>query len=275
MPRARLVLSLLLLTAATLTVADTADGNGFQVVRRGADQVLGPAQRAVSAAVDAVQSAAAGAAGGADSAEQARLQAEVSRLTAQLRRSEGLQRRVDELDRLLALKDAGTYVLVPARVLSAGSAFGFGVTLTLDAGSRDGIKAGQTVVGPDGLVGRTVRVGPVTCTVLVLTDRGFTVGSRLARAGTVGFATGDGLGGLVYELVEGGRMQPGDVLLTTGSGTFVPGVPVGRIRTVKSDSGSLVSSAQVQPFVDVASLDLVGIVTEPARGTPRVPIEPR
>ena len=254
-------LLLLVLAALTLTALDARGGGGLDGVRRTADTLLGPAQAAVSSAL-----------GREPDRDVAALEAEVARLTGELRRSEGLQRRVTELDRLLGLTRAGTYPTIPAQVSSTGSAFGFGATVTIDAGSRDGVREGQTVVNGDGLVGRTVRVGPYTCTVLLLTDPGFTVGARLTREGTIGLAIGDGDGGLSYELVEGGAVKAGDALLTTGSDTFVPGVPVGRITSVPADAGALVSTAAVEPFVDLAALDLVGVVTEPPRGTPRVPL---
>jgi hypothetical protein len=38
--------------------------------------------------------------------------------------------------------------------------------------------------------------------------------------------------------------------------------------------GGLVTTGRVEPFVDVRAVELVGVVTEPARGTPRVPIPP-
>ena len=270
----RLLLALLLLTAFTLTVLDVRSGAGspFDAVRRGADTVLGPAQRAVGGAARSVGRIGGGVFDGDGTGEE-RLRVENARLTAQLRRSEDLQRRVAELDRLLALKDYGTYPMVPARVAAIGSAFGFGSTVTIDAGSRDGVRRGQTVVNGDGLVGRTVRVGPFTSTVLLLTDPGFTVGARLTREGTLGLATGNG-SRLTYELVEGGRVQPGEALLTTGSDTFVTGVPIGRVSSVDAGGSALVTTAEVEPFADVSSLDLVGVVTEPPRGTPRVPLEP-
>ena len=265
----RLLLVLLLLTAFTLTALD-ARSNGLDRVRDAADAVLGPPQRAVASAARSV--------GGlfgddVDADELRRLRAENARLRADLVRGEADRRRADELDRLLALKDAGTYTVVPAQVTALGSAFGFELTVTIDAGSRDGVKEGQTVVNADGLVGRTTRVGPFTSTVLLVTDPGFTVGARLTREGTVGLATGDGGRAMTYELVEGGRVQKGDALLTTGSRTFVPGVPVGRVTSVDGTAG-LVTRATVQPFVRFAALDLVGVVTSPPRGTPRVPIPP-
>jgi rod shape-determining protein MreC len=264
----RLLLVLLLLTAFTLTALDARSGDGspFDALRRGADAALGPAQRALGGGVRS-----AGKLVGGDSDEQAELREENDRLRAELRRTDDLRRRVRELDELLRLGDAGSYPMVPARVSAVGASFGFESTVTIDAGSGDGIEPGQTVVHGDGLLGRTVRVGPFTSTVLLLTDPGFTVGARLDRQGTVGLATGTG-DGLEFALVEGGRLQEGDALLTTGSDTFVPGVPVGRVTSV--DAGRLVSTATVEPFVDVTAVDLVGVVTEPPRSTPRVPIEP-
>jgi rod shape-determining protein MreC len=266
----RLLLVLLLLTAFTLTTLDVRSGEGspFDALRRGADAVLGPAQRALGGAARGVGGVFDG--GDGDAAE---LREENARLRAELRRSEDLQRRASELDALLRLKDYGTYPMVPARVATIGSSFGFEQTVTIDAGARDGIEPGQTVVAGDGLLGRTLRVGPFTSTVLLLTDPGFTVGARLTRAGTIGLATGDG-GDLVFELVEGGRVQKGDALLTTGSDTFVPGVPIGRVTSVDPSAGALVTTAAVRPFVDITTLDLVGVVTEPPRGTPRVPLQP-
>jgi rod shape-determining protein MreC len=266
----RLLLVLLLLTALTLTALDVRDGgrSPFDPLRRGADAVLGPAQRALGGAARAVGDLVDG-----DPAEQERLEEENARLRAELRRSEDLRRRVDELDALLGLQASGSYPVVPARVASIGSSFGFESTVTIDAGSRDGIAPGQTVVAGEGLLGRTLRVGPFTSTVLLLTDPGFTVGARLTREGTVGLASGDGAG-LVLSLVEGGRVAEGDALLTTGSDTFVPGVPVGRVTSVDPGAQALVTTARVRPFVDVSSLDLVGVVTQPPRSTPRVPLEP-
>jgi rod shape-determining protein MreC len=264
----RLLLVLLLLTAFTLTALDARSGSGspFRALRRGVDSVLGPAQQALGGAVTRVSGVF-----DDESTADARLLEENARLQAELRRTDDLRRRVRELDELLRLRDYGSYPMVPARVSARGSAFGFESTVTIDAGSGDGIEPGQTVVDGDGLLGRTVRVGPFTSTVLLLTDPGFTVGARLDRQGTVGLATGTG-DGLEFALVEGGRLTEGDALLTTGSDTFVPGVPVGRVTSV--DTGRVVTTAQVEPFVDVTALDLVGVVTEPPRSTPRVPLQP-
>ncbi|MDQ3502825.1 MAG: rod shape-determining protein MreC [Actinomycetota bacterium] len=266
----RLLLVLLVLVALALTAIDARSGpsSPFDAVRRGADTVLGPVQRVVGGAAGSVGSVFDG-----DPAELERLREQNARLRAELGASEDLQRRVADLDRLLGLAERGATPTVPARVVAIGSAFGFGSTVTIDAGSRDGLRPGQTVLSGAGLVGRTLRVGPFTATVLLLTDPGFTVGARLTREGTIGLATGAG-SGLTYELVEGGRVAVGDALLSTGSETFLPGVPVGRVTAVDTSAGDLVTTAEVEPFVDVSALDLVGVVIAPSRDAPRSPLEP-
>ncbi len=267
MRRPRLLLLVLVLAACVLIVLDTGAGpdSPFAGARRAADTVLGPAQRAAAGAVGALEGT-----GDGDSAELGRLQAENARLTGELLRSEAAARRAAELDRLLGVPSA--YTTVPARVAGVGAALGFSSTVTIDVGSRDGVRPGQTVLNGSGLVGRTLRVGPFTSTVLLLTDPGFTVGARLAREGTLGLATGAGRT-LTYELVEGGRVQPGDAVLTTGSDTFVPDVPIGRVASV--DVGSaLVTTAEVVPLADVTSLALLAVVIEPVRSNPRDPLPP-
>ena len=270
------LLVVLVLACLTLTALDAraVDASPFDPLRTVLQAVLGPPERVAGSAGNAVGAAVDALGGIGDDGEEQRLREENARLRGELVRQEATARRLAEWEALLRLKDAGTYTLVPARVVSAGSALGFERTVTVDAGSGDGVAVDQTVVTGDGLVGRTLRVGEWTSVVLLLDDRGFGVGARSTAEGTLGLARGDGPGRLTYVQVQGGRVARGDGLLTTGSDTFVPGVPVGRVTEVDTTPGGLTSTAAVEPFVDVGALDLVGVVVEPPRGTPRVPIPP-
>ena len=50
---------------------------------------------------------------------------------------------------------------------------------------------------------------------------------------------------------------------SVGGTPFVPGVPVGEVRSVRTSPGTLSRSGRVQPYVDRATTDLVGIVVQP------------
>ena len=264
------LLAVLTLTCVTLTVLDARSDALFDPARTGVQAVLGPVDAAVGAAASSVGGGAAAVGDLVAGAEVTDLRQENDRLRRELAEGEQAERRVAELDALLGA--VAEQSAVPARVVAAGSRLGFGRTVTIDAGSRDGLRADLVVVAAAGLVGRTVEVGPSTSVVLLLDDPGFGVGARLARGGTLGLARGDGTGAMVYTQVEGGPIEVDEVLLTTGSDTFVPDVAIGRVVSVRSTAGGLTSEAQVEPLVDTGSLDLVAVITESPRGTPRAPL---
>ena len=266
------------LTAFTLTALDyrsNGDSSAFDAVRRGSDTVFGPAQRALGGAAHAVGGFFDGVAHiGRERDEVARLRDDNDRLRAQLRETDSLRRQVGEWNALLGLKDAGGYTLKPAHVISVGSSLGFEWTATIDAGSRDGVRENATVVNGKGLVGRVKRVGPYTSTVLLLVDGEFSVGVRLIRSGQLGLVTGHGLDKLDYQLIgQRARAEVGEAMYTSGS-TFAAGIPVGRVATTSNDPNSPTLTGSLSPYVDVTSLELVGVVLDGPRRTPRGVLQP-
>ena len=270
--RLRLLLILLVLTAFTFTALDYRSGGGgspFDALRRGSDTVFGPAQRALGGVARSI--------GGLPhlakyQTENRRLRQDNDRLRAQLQETSGLRRQLADSTALLGLRQAGGYPLKAAHVSAVQSSLGFEWTATIDVGSRDGIAPDQTVVSGRGLVGRVKRVGPYTATVVLLVDPDFSAGVRLLRSGQLGLATGRGLRGLTYELIgQRARALVGDALYTSGS-TFVPGIPVGRVSTTSNDPNTSTLTGTLDPYVDVTSLDLVGVVTGGPRAGARVPV---
>ncbi len=171
--RTRFVLATLLVTAFVLITLDVRGGasSPLQGLRSAAATVFGPIQRATSTAVSPVT----GAVGnlgrlGDQRKEIKRLQEENDGLRRQLNTSEAERNRATELDKLLRVAGVGQYKIVPAQVVAIGPRQGFSWTVTIDAGSRDGLRRDQTVINGDGLVGRLTTVGFTTSTVLLAVD---------------------------------------------------------------------------------------------------------
>lgn len=270
--RTRIVLALLLLTSFTLITVDYRGGDDSPLagLRGMAAAVFGPVQRAAAAVVRPVSDTL-GDIGqlGEHEARIEELQRDNDDLRRQLRTSELARNRAAELDELLRVAGAGRYRIVPAQVVAVGPAQGLSWTVALDAGSRDGIRAGMTVLNGDGLVGRVKSVGPLTATVLLVVDPTSAVGVRLEGSMELGTLGGQGSGPLELELYDAQvSMSPGDRIVTFGS-TFVPGVPVGEVVAVERTPGTLTRAATVRPYVDFTALDLVGVVVEPPRRNPR------
>jgi rod shape-determining protein MreC len=135
--------------------------------------------------------------------------------------------------------------------------------LVLDAGSRDGVQVGQSVIDAGGLVGQIIAVKPGTATVLLLTDPDHAVPVMVARNGVRLVAYGKGRSDQL-ELANiplSSDVKVGDMIVTSGlGGRFPAGFPVGTVTTLQPDDsraflvGDLAPAAQLDRGRDVLLL---------------------
>jgi rod shape-determining protein MreC len=284
-PRRSLVVALVLACLALMTtdhVAGADGGSPLDGLRRVVAEVYGPVESAAETVVDPLVAVPSWLRGQRDlAAEVSRLQGENDRLRSQVATSGADRTRLQEYDDLTATAETIGYALVPARVVGMGPAQSFSDTVTIDAGSRAGLRPDMTVVNGQGLVGRVLRVSTTTATVLLVTDADSTVGGRVGDSGKVGFLHGRGdLGedaGLDLELVDQTYVpERGESVVTWGSqdgAPYVAGVPVGTVTSVYSSPRETTQRAVIDPFVDFSSLDVVGVVVPSGTASDRSVIE--
>ncbi|MFF2325723.1 MULTISPECIES: rod shape-determining protein MreC [unclassified Streptomyces] len=278
----RLLLVLLIAIAFALITVDIRGGEESPVdgARRAAATVFGPVENGVATAVDPVGNAIGAVRdSGTRHNRIAQLEQQNAALKTKLGSDDQNRNRVRELDKMLKKSAAGQYGIKAAEVIAIGAAQGFSWTVTIDAGSDDGIKRDMTVINGDGLVGRITTVGPDTATVLLANDPDFTVGTRMEKTDELGFATGQGTQPLSVQFLNGkAKVNKGDRLVTFGSSKnkpFVPGVPVGEVVRVDPSGGGLTRTVYVRPFVGFTKLDIVGVVVQAPREDPRDLVLPK
>ncbi|MDG4857805.1 rod shape-determining protein MreC [Streptomyces sp. T-3] len=277
----RLLLVLLIAIAFALITVDIRGGEESPVdgARQAAATVFGPAENAVSAAVDPLGNAIAAVRDSGDRHSRvAQLERENAALKAKLGSDDRNRSRVRQLDKMLKTAGAGQYGIKGAEVIAIGAAQGFNWTVTIDAGASDGIKRDMTVLNGDGLVGRVTTVGPSTSTILLANDPDFTVGTRMESTDELGFATGSGDQPLAVQMLNGkAKVKKGDRMVTFGSQgdkPFVPGVPLGEVVRVDPSGGDLTRTVYLKPYVAFSKLDIVGIVVQAPRTDPRDKVLP-
>jgi rod shape-determining protein MreC len=282
--RSRVVLCVLLLVALALITLDFRDG-GASPARNVGAEIFGPIERVTHDITDPVSSLFDSITGGPSAQGTiASLQRQNDQLRAELSAAQLSKSEAAQLSRLLRI-DAGAYRIVAASVIAAGG--DYSDTVTLNAGSSDGIKPDETVLNGSGLVGTVTQVSLDTCTVVLATDASSIVGVQIAGpggTGEIGEVTGtgksmSGSGLLRLTLFDSNAvLQPGQEVVTYASVNDrpeVPGVPVGTVISVHSSAGALVQTALVQPFVTFTSLGVVGIVVAVPRGSQGISILPR
>ncbi|MGA4859273.1 rod shape-determining protein MreC [Streptomyces koyangensis] len=277
----RLLLVLLIVIAFALITVDIRGGEDSPIdgARKAAATVLGPVESGVAGAVDPIGNAI-GAVRDSGSRHDriAALERENAALKTRLGSDARNQSRVRQLDAMLKKAGAGQYGIRGAEVVAIGPAQGFSWTITIDAGSKDGVARDMTVINGDGLVGRITTVGPHTATVLLASDPDFTVGTRMEGSDELGFATGQGDRPLAVQLLNGkSKVKKGDRMVTFGSHAdrpFVPGVPIGEVVRVDPLGGDLTRTVHLKPYVGFTKLDIVGIVVQAPREDPRDTVLP-
>jgi rod shape-determining protein MreC len=270
---------LVVLLAAALALVAFGYVDGSSPVLRGVRHVSG----SVFGGIEHAGSSVAGFFGGSSSSGQVhQLQQQVVQLRAELSQAQLNKTQYRQLHQLLLLAGTGRYRIAAASVIAIGQ--GYQQTVTLDAGSADGVKPDETVLDGQGLVGQVTAVTSTTSTVLLATGASSVVGVSLSPSGELGKVTGPGTTGtgpsgmLTLQVFDtSAALHVGEAMVTSASindQPFVPGVPVGVIYKIINKAGSLTPTALVKPYADFAALGVVGIVIGPPARSPRFSVLP-
>ena len=267
------VLAALLAASIVLITIDfrQPDGGPVDRLQRLAIAAFGPLQRGASAVVHPV----AGLAGevaelGGLRDDNRRLEAEVARLRAQERTYADVLGENRRLRGALGMaRRCGCRTVGASVVASSGS--NFQLSVTVDAGSRQGVARDMAVVDADGLVGRVTQVTADYATVLLVTDPASGVAASLARGKAPGIVRGSGSQLLSFQPVRAGTpVRRGDPVLTQAyqGSVFPAGLPIGVVERVDpAGAASLVPRVAVRPYATLSTLDVVAIVVErPGQG---------
>jgi len=189
---------------------------------------------------------------------------------------------LEQLKSVLDLAGTAKFKVIAAKVISQGATTSFTQTITIDAGTKDGIRDNMTVISGLGLVGVVKIAYDNSSLVELASDPGFKIGARVAGTQQIGILSGQGTRKGVLQLLDNeSTLKLGDVVLARGSQNnrpFVPGVPIGVVTAVDNAAGSVTQTADVRFFTSFSTLGVVSVVLAAPAGDPRdalVPQPPR
>ena len=167
------------------------------------------------------------------------------------------------LERLLDLREHLRLKTVAAEIIGAAATPDFR-TLTIDKGTRDGVRADMSVIAPAGVVGRLVVPSLRSAKVQLLIDRNAAAGAIVERTRAQGVVVGGGDDRLRMEYVsEAFDVIVGDLVVTSGiDGIYPKGFIIGRVESVERAGGAY-KRITIKPAVDFSSLEEVLVVLTP------------
>jgi rod shape-determining protein MreC len=139
-------------------------------------------------------------------------------------------------------------------------------SITIAAGTDDGIRAGNPVIDASGaLVGTIDRAWSSVARVTLLTQGQNVTATDLTNPAAVGVIRGGSGGVLVFDRVpKAPNVQVGNIVISAGSlgkgalpSIFPRGLRIGTVSSVSNNDVNTFKTIQVEPFVDFSSLQSV------------------
>lgn len=278
--RSRLLLVLLLVSSLFLITLDLRGVNLAGSLRSGVSTVTSPVENFFSRLFSPVGNFASDLRNfGQSKSKIAELEKQVDLLKSKEVLDEDLVGQLNQLKAVLDLAGRGGYKVVAAKVINRGSSASFKQTITLDVGSADGISRNMTVISDGGLVGVVKSVSSHSSIVLLMSDPTFKIGVRIAGTQSIGVISGQGGNKYLLQLLDAtGEIKVGDTLVARGSDggrPFVPGVPVGVVTAVQSNTSSITQNADVEGISNLDRVGIVAVVVMAPKADPRDALIPK
>ena len=278
--RSRLLLVLLLVSSLFLITLDLRGVNLASGIRGTVASIFSPVEKLFSTIFSPVGNFVGDLRNIGQSNEKIEdLTKEVDRLKSKEIIDEDTIGQLSQLRNVLDLAGRGNYKVVAAKVINRGSAATFKETITIDVGSSSGISKNMTVISDGGLVGVVKSVSSTSSIVLLMSDPTFKIGVRIAGTQSIGVLSGQGGNTYLLQLLDAtGDIKVGDKLVARGSEggrPFVPGVPVGSVIEVQSNSSSITQNADVEASANLNRIGIVAVVVAPPKSDPRDSLIPK
>ena len=160
------------------------------------------------------------------------------------------------------------YTKIGARIISRDASNWYS-SFVIDKGENDGIQVNCNVIAGSGLVGRVIEVGPNHAKISSIISDGINTSGMVLASGDNLIVTGNlttmADGKIEYsQLVDSkNKVTVGDKVVTSNiSDQYLPGILIGYISSINTDSNNLTKSGQLIPVVDFEHLNEVLVIME-------------
>lgn len=163
---------------------------------------------------------------------------------------------------MYGLKERPPFKYVSAMVVGSQSQ-GLANTITINAGTEDGVRTGMPVVTDHGLAGRITSTSGHYAIVQLLFHKDLRVSARVQRSRANGIIRWTGGGDLrLTNVHKTSDVVTGDVVITSEfSSLFPAGIRLGVVSSTRDVPGDLFQEILVKPSVDLGRMEEVFVIT--------------
>lgn len=186
---------------------------------------------------------------------------------------EELQKEVTELKSILDLNATlSEYTYINATVVNRNIGYWYN-NLTIDKGSKNGVKKGDAVITNSGLIGKITSVSNFSSTVKLLTSdeisNKISIKIKSNKEYLYGLLIGYDKEYNVYKIegiTNSDKIKEGDLVTTTGLTDYFPsGIIIGKVSKIVKDEYDLDSIVEVTPSVNFEDISIVTVLNRKAQ----------
>lgn len=184
-----------------------------------------------------------------------------------------LQKEVAELKSTLDLNSTlSEYTYVNATVVNRNIGYWYNL-LTIDKGSKNGVKLGDAVIINEGLIGRIINVSNFSSSVKLMTtdeiQNKISIKIENNDEYLYGLLIGYDKNKNVYKIegiTDSDSVKEGNIVTTTGLTDYFPsGIPIGKVSKIVKDEYDLNSIVEVTPTVNFENISIVTVLNRKAK----------
>ncbi len=166
----------------------------------------------------------------------------------------------EELRNLIKLKDSLNYPLIPAAIVSKSFSKIQG-TITVNAGTRNGVMPGMPVINDQGLIGIVYSASDDYSLARTLRNFDLKVTVKDQRSRIDGIMKWNGENLVIINVPKTYDVEPGDRIITSDLSSVVPvPLPVGVVAGLSNIKTGIFNEVKVKPFVDFLRVENVFIL---------------
>lgn len=195
------------------------------------------------------------------SSEIEAIRAENAFLRSEVIRLEEYEQEARRLSELMDIVNIYELEAVGARVINR-SVDPWDRTITINRGTRAGVRVGMPVMSANGIIGRVEAAGPDSAVVRLMTDQDSAMAVFLQGYRTEGVMEGSADGTLYMRYVGlDVNIEPGMTVVTSGlDGVYPKGIPVGTVQSVSFSPNDIYQTIVIAPLDRVGSFEEVMVI---------------
>lgn len=197
--------------------------------------------------------------------ENSELKEQLLLQNAQLSQMEYLKNENGKLNALLQMDNKYTdFSTVSAKIIAKDPGNWYN-NFIIDKGSDDGLEKNMAVLSGEGLVGRIKECGKNYSKVIAIIDDSNAITGQSIRTEDIGYITGDlsNIGSCKMEYINfDAEIIEGDEIVTSNLSTiFPPGLKIGYVKNIHTDTNGLTKYAQIEPVADFQHMENVLVIS--------------